>query len=422
MKNFNVQFCWKLVFPFIIILWYNEVLSQQLITNPAHLNHLYQEIIVNGVSMGIVHIYSEYPDYHWVGDSDEGIACVDDAARAAIFFKEYYLLTKDSSSLEKVKALTEFLLYMQSESGWFYNFIWDDYSINKTFKTSIAIPNWWTWRAFWALTENYWLIKENNTELAERMLQASQKLVLACKNEFSIDEKVINIDGFRRPLWLPFQSASDQAAVLVLGLINYYKISGDKSVLPIIERMCDGIIMMQEGDESNFPHGAFLSWQNIWHAYGNSQSYALLKAYEVLKNNKYKDAALYEINNFYDYLIEQKFLNEFILDKMYGITIVKEMKIFPQIAYGIRPMVFASLKAYELENDKKYLDKALKIASWLFGNNYSTIRMYNKSNGICYDGLTNIDEVNMNSGAESTIEALLTLVKLEKYRESAEFF
>ena len=41
--------------------------------------------------MAIIHIYSNYPDYAYVGDDDEGIACIDDAARAAIFYLEYYI-------------------------------------------------------------------------------------------------------------------------------------------------------------------------------------------------------------------------------------------------------------------------------------------------------------------------------------------
>jgi hypothetical protein len=40
--------------------------------------------------------------------------------------------------------------------------------------------------------------------------------------------------------------------------------------------------------------------------------------------------------------------------------------------------------------------------------------MYNPSNGITFDGIISEDEVNMNSGAESTIEALLSLLAIEQ--------
>ena len=56
---------------------------------------------------------------------------------------------------------------------------------------------------------------------------------------------------------------------------------------------------MQLGDKEQFPYGAFLSWENLWHAYGNSQSYALLKAGQSLGDPSYIEKALKEINNFY---------------------------------------------------------------------------------------------------------------------------
>ena len=39
--------------------------------NTAHLDTLYGEIKVGEQEVGYVHIYSEYPDYHMVGDDDE---------------------------------------------------------------------------------------------------------------------------------------------------------------------------------------------------------------------------------------------------------------------------------------------------------------------------------------------------------------
>ncbi|PVF12225.1 sugar phosphotransferase, partial [Yersinia pestis] len=51
---------------------------------------------------------------------------------------------------------------------------------------------------------------------------------------------------------------------------------------PEIEKMmrslAAGIMLMQVKDTSSPVNGAFLSWQNLWHGYGNSQAYALLVA------------------------------------------------------------------------------------------------------------------------------------------------
>jgi hypothetical protein len=55
-----------------------------------------------------------------------------------------------------------------------------------------------------------------------------------------------------------------------------------------------------------------------------------------------------------------------------------------------------------------------EIASWFFGNNLAEAQMYFPSSGICYDGINSQNEINKNSGAESTIEALLTLLAIEQ--------
>ena len=68
------------------------------IVNFGHLDHLTEKISFQGDSVNIVHIYSNYPDYAWVGAAEsgpEGIACVDDAARAAVVSLRHYELTKD---------------------------------------------------------------------------------------------------------------------------------------------------------------------------------------------------------------------------------------------------------------------------------------------------------------------------------------
>ncbi len=60
-------------------------------------------------------------------------------------------------------------------------------------------------------------------------------------------------------------------------------------------------MLMQAGDSINFPHYAFLSWENIWHAYGNSQSQALLKAGKLMDDTEIIQSALNEIKHFYPY-------------------------------------------------------------------------------------------------------------------------
>jgi hypothetical protein len=88
---------------------------------------------------------------------------------------------------------------------------------------------------------------------------------------------------------------------------------------------------------------------------------------------------------------------------------------YDQIAYGIEPMVFAAAEAYKETGQDKYANLAGHLAAWLLGANDAGVNMYSSSTGICYDALSSASRVNLNSGAESTIEALLTLEKVENY-------
>jgi hypothetical protein len=80
-------------------------------------------------------------------------------------------------------------------------------------------------------------------------------------------------------------------------------------------------------------------------------------------------------------------------------------------------MIWACAKAFSITGKDKYLHQAMDIAKWFAGNNIAGHMMYNPENGICYDGIISETEVNLNSGAESTIEALLSFQMLEQFSE-----
>ncbi|HEX2982363.1 MAG TPA: T9SS type A sorting domain-containing protein [Ignavibacteriales bacterium] len=144
--------------------------------------------------------------------------------------------------------------------------------------------------------------------------------------------------------------------------------------------------------------------------------------FEASSDSVYLKAALKEINYFYDYILSKNYLSGFSIGKAGNTIFSSGEDKYPQIAYIIRPMVFASLKAYEITQDTAYALKAAKLASWFYGKNPAGVRMYNPDNGICYDGINGAAAVNKNSGAESTIEALLTLQAIESVPYAAQQF
>ena len=59
-------------------------------------------------------------------------------------------------------------------------------------------------------------------------------------------------------------------------------------------------------------------------------------------------------------------------------------------------------------------DQTAEIACLLFGKNDTKESLYHPETSHCFDGIDDEQKINKNSGAESTIEALLTLIMVEK--------
>lgn len=388
--------------------------------NFDHFNHLYKEIDFQNEKVGIIHIYSEYPDYEFEIEPKEGYTCVDDVARAVVMLSTYLRTNEnDVEAFNKLEKLTRFVLQMQHVNGYFNNFIWNDFSINTTYKTSVAELNWWSFRALWALESAYPLLKKSNEELANRINLSSKKLLENIKRDIPTNNlRVEIVETIEVPTWLPQKYASDQSALLILGLLKYYERTADEEVKLLIDYLAKGIMFMQKGDAKNYPYGAFLSWQNLWHAWGNIQAYALLKAGQKFNNQIYINSALKEIDNFYPYLLQNGFAEAFWIEKTEENS-YSEIKRddYPQIAYGLRPMVWAASEAYQYTKNEKYLKLATDLESWLYGNNDANTVMYNPETGITFDGIKNKEEISKNSGAESTIESMLILLEIKKLKQ-----
>ena len=383
------------------------------LVNFSHLDRLYEEITIDDQKMGIIHIYSDYPAYDWIDAPGEGTACIDDVARGAILYLRHYHYTHDTSSLNKAKDLLNFILYMQAPNGLFYNFVYRDLTINKTRENSQPRANWWTWRALWAMGEGLQYLPGQDSVFCNKL---SAAMVRAFPAIDSLLQYYPKTEG-DQPTWLPFQTAADQAAVLQLALMAYYRHSPDQKIREYIAKVAEGIMLMQRGNETGFPYGAILSWNNTWHAWGNCQAYTLLVTGSFLEQTKWIEAGLREVRSFHPYLIKRNQLSEFTVEWEEDTLTVGDEKQYSQIAYGIRPQVWANLKAYEINRDETYARQAAEIAGWLFGKNTARELIYDPQNGRCFDGLDE-QKINKNSGAESTLEALLTLLEIERIPEA----
>ncbi len=386
--------------------------------NFAHLRHLTERIVFFGDTVSIVHVYSNYPDYHWTGAAEsgpEGIACVDDAARGAVLYLRHFEVAGDTTSLMEARLLLRFVLHMQTADGEFYNFIRADHCINTEGRTSEKSFGWWAARGIWAMGTGCRVLGHADSTLARDLKQGVERSLphVAKLLESYGQEKTVK--GYRVPEWLLYGSGADVVSELLLGLLDYYSVSPSGPLLTMIRELADGITIMQDGDISRYPFGLHRSWETLWHLWGNGQTQALATAGRMLGLDTMIVSAEREARGFYPRLLMEGFMKEC------DVSDPASRKVYDQIAYGIRPMAVGLIRLYEATQREEYLVLAGLAASWLFGDNVPGARMYDPVTGRCFDGITDSATINRNSGAESTIEALSTLLEVERYPRSVKY-
>lgn len=375
--------------------------------NFAHFDHLYAERHLNGERVGILHIYSEAPDYRFAIEPREGYTCVDDVARGIVLLAAG---NPDARRRHQIEMLARFVVQMQADNGYFHNFLWGDGRINRDYRTSLAELNWWSLRALWGLEA---AMPTLSPDTARRARTAADRLVSNLLRDLPVAAKgTKTVEGVTVPTWLPLESGADAGSTALLGLLPYWQRTQDPATAKLIERIGDGLVAMQAGDARRFPHGAFLSWENRWHAWGNAQAYALLRAGKLLNRPDFTASALAEVDHFYPYLLKTGLRSTFALRKDGAGGKPYDAQRFPQIAYGIAPMVLAATEAHHQTGQLRYQAMAQRLGRWFTGTNAARRVMLDPATGRGYDGIVAPGRVNPNAGAESTIEGLFAATAL----------
>lgn len=388
-----------------------EAVDERQPVNLAHFDHLFAEATVGGERVGVLRIYSEAPDYRFAIEPNEGYACIDDVARGMVLLAAMPTLTPQRE--RQLDLMTRFVLQMQADNGYFHNFIWNGGRINREYRTSLAELNWWSLRALWGLEAALQRLPEKS-DTARRARLAADRLVANLKRDLPIGQAATTtIDGVSVPGWLPFGSGADAASTALLGLVPHYERTRDPGARALIGRMGEGLVRMQQGNATSFPHGAHLSWRNQWHAWGNAQAYALLRAGAVLGREEFTRSALAEVDGLYPHLLRTGMLSSFAVAQKSDRLSATDVKRFPQIAYGISPMVLAANEAFRITGEGRYRDLAQRLSAWFAGENDAGRRMYDPVTGRAFDGIVSEAKINMNAGAESTVEALLALTAMQ---------
>lgn len=384
--------------------------------NLDHLRHLTETVTIDRREMAIVHIYAEYPDYEWVDDADEGISAVDDVARAAIVYLWEYERTEDETLLEQARRCLDFVRYMQADDGEFYNFVTDrNGTVNQTGGTSFKSLGWWAMRGMWALGEGVRVFNKIDPDYADELAAAYLKTEAALGATLGNYGEMINVHGFDIPAWIP-GGESTVSSVGLLGLSAYYQSRPNEITADIITKIADGIATYRLGTDSEYPFGMHPARANapgFWHNWGAHMPHALTVAGMALNRQDWIDSAAATANSF--------LLRHLAFEPFRHIGVVPYR--LEQIAYGTNMLVQAYASLYQATGDEQYARYAGLAASWFFGNNMAGASMYDPSTGRTFDGINGPVSwrVNRNSGAESTIEGLMSMSVLARIEPAVDY-
>ncbi|MBA2668003.1 MAG: hypothetical protein H0U69_13325 [Trueperaceae bacterium] len=388
-----------------------SALAQAALVNFAHLDFLTDTFDVEGEEHLGVWIYAEPSPteadaYVHRADEDEGSTDIDDIARAAIAYLWEARERPSEATLATARGLLEFVMAMQADDGEFYNFVFPDGRINRLGITSRKGAGFWAARGLWALAEGIPVFAEHDPAFAERLrvafLRGVPPFVAKIGPRYGT---YLDRLGYRVPAWLPDDGA-DVASNLLLALATFLRHDHDDDVLTLHDMVAEGLTDFQYGPPGTYPflaHPSFARDPQEWHAWGSRQGQALAQASLATGDAAALASAEEEAGHFFVHLLASQG----------PIALMNPaVRAYPQIAYGMEA-VASSLFALSDASGKGVFDELGGLmTSWLLGNNELRRPLYEPSTGRTFDGLER-GVINQNSGAESTITALMALVQAE---------
>ncbi|MGH2813970.1 MAG: hypothetical protein ACRDLC_02330, partial [Actinomycetota bacterium] len=275
-------------------------------------------------------------------------------------------------------------------------------------------PSYWLARTIWALGEGYAAFRGPDPAFAGFL---RQRLELSLD---ALDRQVLDprygtfqtVDGLRLPAWLIVDGA-DASSEAVFGLTAYVRAGGSARARLDLRRLADGIARMPLGDVRRWPYGAVLPWarsRSLWHAWGDQMAGALAEAGRALGRADWVSVAVGETGRFTPHLLAQGGPEN-------GWLPAPTDRV--QIAYGADATLQNLLRTAAAARRPAFADLAGVAGAWFFGNNPAGVAMYDPATGRTFDGINPDRTVNRNSGAESTIHGLLSMLALDARPEVA---
>jgi hypothetical protein len=342
----------------------------------------------------------------------EGSYCVDDIARTTVALLQQQQHRPRPKQLARARAGLDFVRMMQAADGEFYNFASlakGKLRVNKTGATSKKGIDFWAARALWAMGEGYTALRDRDPKQARALSKAFVRSLPHLEAPLKRHGRYRVVKGHKLPAWL-LNDAADQTGVALKGLLAFHR--GLKAgplrdrVAKIIAGYADGIAAAQITNPRAKDVGRFIHSINapeVTHLWGSRQVEVLAEAARALggaKGQRWLKAARRCADGYWA--------------RATPASIVSPGE--EQIAYGMETVVSGYARLYEATGEQRYAKQTYRWASWFFGNNKAKAVVYDPISGRGYDGIRPVSQgkltrysVNINSGAESTVESLLAL-------------
>ena len=354
------------------------------------------------------------------GDFGQGAFNADDTTRAAVVYLRHWRQTGDRTSRRTAYELLRSVGYHQTVSGpdagnvvlWMQ----PDGDLNPSAEP-VELPDpsdsedsYWLARTIWAFGEGYAAFERSDPAFAA-FLQARLRLAVRALERQALDSYggYAVSDGRRVPSWLIVDGA-DASAEAVLGLAAYVRAEpSDRSARRALRQLAAGIAALSAGDADSWPYGAILPWAkspSLWHAWGSQMSASLVVASTVLRDRSLLAPAVREADSF---------------DPTLATSNGPDIGWFPtpgdktQIAYGVDSRVQSLLAVADRTGSRQAERLAAVNAGWYFGANAAGEPTYDPETGVTFDGVSPTGVINRNSGAESTIHGLLSMLALDAH-------
>ncbi|MFN2400662.1 MAG: extracellular solute-binding protein [Gemmatimonadaceae bacterium] len=372
-----------------------------------YLQHLGLDAVVSGRPVRVVALYAEAPDYRPTAsparDGSEGIASVDDAARAAVVYLRSYEETGDARSRDEALGLLAFVAAMEQGDGEFVNFIDARGRPNRDAPSSRKSMSYWAARSVWALGEAVRVLGSDGQPQLATMRPVLDRAVSRMAREVEAGRLI--------------GGSATATAEALLGLLALQRAEPSPATEALATKTAALLVPLSVGSMTAPPWGARVDGRDAtWHAWGCRSTEALAVAAVVLNRPEFAVAARQEADALWArFLLASQPASEISPDGT--------VKWFSQIAYGIGPIVEGYLALADATGDRRYAVFAGLTAGWFVGANVANVGMYDEKTGRTFDGIDGPSpvKVNRNAGAESTIESLLALQRLTSSPEAAEY-